>query len=828
MLEHKSIRELSADEVRLSVSAESFGFEMTSELDPLDEIVGQPRAMRALDLGLGVRHSNYHIYAAGMSGTGRMETIRHALADRIEDASIPPDWMYVNNFDEPDSPRALSLEAGQGHALKRDMENLVSLLKDALPKAFRHEDFGREKERLRKRYRERGDVLFGELDQLARENGMGVQQLPDGQILFVPLKDDRPMTPEEVGQLPPDALEELEKNEQKLVEEAGKVLGKQREIERQLTSDVREVAKEFASRLIEPLVEEISKKYESEELQEWLTQMKKHLIDHIDRFRERAPMPPGLLAAMGGEEPGGGPDRFVEYQVNLLVDNGKLEKAPVVIEDAPNYRNLFGTIERMVDRSERVTTNFTRIKSGSLLKASGGYLILNLMDALMEPYVWKQLKRTLKSGALEIETYDPFSIITISGMKPESIPLKTKLVVLGEPLIYHLLYLYDEDFREIFRVKADFDDEMSRDAESGMVYGQFVRKLSETEEVLPFDAEGVGELVCAGARMTAHKEKLSTTFSRVADVVREADYWARKEGVEAVRGHHVRQAMNEQVYRSDMIAEKIRELIADGTLLIDVKGKVTGQINGLAVADLGDYAFGRPSRLTASVGIGTAGIVNIERESRLSGKTFDKGLLILDGYLRSTYAQKQALALSAGIAMEQSYGGIDGDSASVAEIVCLLSALADVPLRQDLAVTGSMNQKGEVQAIGGVNEKVEGFFDVCRQTGLTGMQGVAIPKSNVKNLVLRHDVVMAVEQGEFHIWPISHVNEALELFGGIPAGTVDAAESFHGKVMVRLDQMAEALKEQAPGGGERVIAASPAPSAQPDPRPPLPGRDDRV
>ncbi len=822
----RTIRELTTDEVKLSVTPESFGFETTAELTPLEEIVGQPRAMRALDLGLGIRHPNYHIYAAGMTGTGRMETIRRALADRIHDESIPPDWMFVNNFEEPDNPVAIALKAGVGIRFKQDMENLVHLLKETLPKAFRHEDFGREKDRLRKRYREQGDELFNELDTMARESGMGVQQLPDGQILFVPLKDDRPITPEEVKQLSPEEMEDLENRQQKLIDESGKVLGKQQEMEQKLSREVREVAKEFAARIIDPLVDELSKNYELEKLQNWFSRLKKHLVDHIDRFRERGAMPPpALIAAMGGEEAAGGSDQFLEYQVNLLVDNSKLEKAPVIVEDAPNYRNLFGTIERLVDRSGRVTTNFTRIKTGSLLKASGGYLILNLMDALVEPYVWKQLKRTLKSGSLELEVYDPFALFTVSGLKPEAIPLKTKLVALGEPLIYHLLYLYDEDFREIFRVKADFDEEMNRDQEAGTIYGRFVRKLSDEEQILPFHANGISELIGAGSRMADHKQKLSTTFNRLANIIREADYWARNENAEAVRSEHVRKALSEQVYRSDMIASKIRELIDDGTLLIDVQDKVTGQINGLAVANLGDYAFGRPSRLTASVGIGTSGIINIERESRLSGKTFDKGLLILEGFLRNTYAQKQALALSAGIAMEQSYGGIDGDSASVAELLCLLSALADVPLRQDIAMTGSVNQRGEVQAIGGVNEKVEGFFDVCRQQGLTGTQGVAIPASNVNNLVLRPDLVMAIEQGEFHIWAVEHVDQAMELFGGIPAGSVDDEGSFHGKVMTRLTEMSDVLKEQHTAGGDRVLAAPTAPATPPDPRPPLPGKE---
>lgn len=824
MPESGEYRELTAEDASLNLSPENFGFQTTDELQPLDEVVGQPRAMRALDLGLGIRHPNYHIYAAGMSGTGKMEMIRQTLAARTPDASVPDDWFYLNNFDEPDRPLAMTLPAGQGIQFKRELEALIDTLLDALPKAFRQEEFGREKGRLREQYRQQGEAILNELDKIAREYKMTVQQLPDGQILFIPLKDGEPMKPEEVQQLSPEELEELEENQQKLIEKAGNVLSRQQEMERQLTTEVRDVAHAFARRLVEPITTAIANQHESHRIQEWLEKLTEHILEHLDRFRESTGAPHGLAALLGEGQPDRG-DRFLEYRVNLVIDNSQLQQAPVVIEDAPNYRNLFGTIERVVDRSGRVITNFTRIKAGSLLKASGGYLILNLMDALVEPFVWKELKRTLKNGLLEIEAYDPFSMFTVSALKPEAIPLRTKLVVLGEPLIYHLLYLYDEDFREIFRVKADFDDEMDRDEQAGQIYGRFVRKLGETEDLLPFDAHGVAELVRTGARLTGNKHKLSTAFSRVADVTREADYWARQDGAEVVTSRHVEQAGREKVYRSDLIAAKIRELIDDGTLLIDLRESTIGQINGLAVADLGDYLFGRPMRLTASVGVGAAGIVNIERESRLSGRIFDKGLLILEGFLRNKYASQRALSLSASIAMEQSYGGIDGDSASVGELLCLLSALAEVPLRQDIAVTGSINQWGQVQAIGAVNEKIEGFFDICQQQGLSGNQGVCFPSANVKNLILRSDVVQAIAEDRFHIWSVNHIDQAIELFAGMPAGNAETESSFHYRVCQRLNGLADALKGQRTGEAMQYVSTHDTPPDRPpDPRPPLPGR----
>ena len=512
--------------------------------------------------------------------------------------------------------------------------------------------------------------------------------------------------------------------------------------------------------------------------------------------------------------------------MNVLVDNSSSEGPPVIIESAPNFKNILGTIERAVDRFGRVQTNFTRIKAGSLLQANGGVLVFDLMDALSEPLVWRELKRTLKAGASEIDVYDPMSMFTVSGIKPEPIPLDVKLVVAGTSLAYYLLALYDEDFSLLFRVKADFDTEVDRDQEAGLLYGRFVRRLSDTEELRPFTADGVAALVRFGARLAGDRSKLSTLFKDVADLVRESEYWARRVGSEQVTDEHVRTARERRVFRSNLVAEKIRELIREDTLLIHTSGKELGKINGLSVTNLGDYAFGRPSRITASVGIGAAGIVNVERESRLSGHTYDKGLLILEGYLRNTYAQRQPLTLSAAIAMEQSYGGIDGDSASVAELLVLLSAIADVPLRQDLAVTGSINQWGEVQAIGGVNEKVEGFFDVCQEAGLTGTQGVCIPKANVTNLVLRHDVLEAVEAGRFRIWAPERFDEAVELFTGVPAGSIDDPKTFHGKVYRRLTEMIEILRKKPVSTAPRTLWVPELPDEpQPDPRPPLPGED---
>ncbi|RPI82557.1 MAG: ATP-dependent protease, partial [Planctomycetaceae bacterium] len=512
----------------------------------------------------------------------------------------------------------------------------------------------------------------------------------------------------------------------------------------------------------------------------------------------------------------------------VLVDNSDLKQAPVVIETSPTYRNLFGTIDRVVDRYGRVVTNFTRIKSGSLLQANGGYLVINLEDALTEPFVWKELKRVLTSGHAEIEVYDPFSMFTIAALKPEPVPLDVKVIAVGSPLLYHLLYRYDDDFREIFKVKAEFDTEILRSEADPRMFGQLVRKLSDTEGLPAFDAQAVAELVCAASRMAADQRRVTSEFCRIVDLVREAGYWSRRDGAPLVSASHVRQALREQIDRSDLVADKIRELIAEGTLLISLGEPAVGQANGLTVADLGDYQFGWPVRVTASMGVGTAGLINIEREARLSGRTYDKGMLILEGYLRNQYARDQPLALTASLAMEQSYGGVDGDSASLVETLCLLSAIAGIPLRQDVALTGSISQHGQVQAIGGANEKIEGFFDVCREHGLSGRQGVCLPKANVHTLVLRHDVVEAVGAGQFHLWPVEHIDQAIELLTERAAGTTAEPESFHGRVQQALKAMGQALRARRGGGGgdhgSTTITTPPAPPT--DPRPPLPGRSE--
>ncbi len=816
--------ELTAQQAEPAIDFSRLEFSSTAELNALEEIVGQHRAVKALELGLGINDTGYNIYISGNSGMGRKALIQKMVSEKASSEPTPQDWIFVNNFGQEDRPLSISLEPGQGKKLKKEMEELLGRLRDEVPRAFRQEDFSKEKQRLSMEYENQSKNAFSKLEQLASEKNLIIQEMPDGRILMIPKKGDRPMSAEEFDSLSDSEKEQISKNQSELGQVVSSVINQQREISNRLRDEVRQIERNFAFRLIEPAIDEIASRYNNQKLRTWFSKVKDHMIDNLSNFREpEGNQQPSLAAMLGG----GGPsaeDFFQEYTINVVIDNSESGGSPVVFEESPNYKNLFGTIFGNFDRTGRLFTSFRNIKAGSLLRANGGYLVFNLMEALMEPLVWKELKRTLKSGELEYHMYDPFGVFATSSLRPEPIPLKVKLLVVGNPLLYHLLQLYDEDFRELFKVKADFSPELDATGDIETVMARFVQKLSKTDNVKPFSPHAVAELIKTAARFTGDKEKITSQFSRLADVARESSYWAQKHGASVVEVEHVRTALEEKIYRSNLIAEQMREYIANGTLIISISGLVAGQINGLSIVQLGDYAFGRPSRITVSVGTGAAGIINIERESRLSGSSYDKAMLILEGYLRRVYAQKHPLSLSASITMEQSYGPIEGDSATIAELLCLLSAFAGIPLRQDIAITGSVNQMGQVQAVGGVTQKVEGFFDTCKLLGLDGNQGVCIPASNVRNLVLRKEVIDAIHDRRFHIWAVNNVDEALELMSGVAAGSIDEENSFHWRVDQRLKEMLELVK---PHRGLAIEREFPGyrlyPEGSRDPRPRFPG-----
>lgn len=790
-------RELTAEQLHFH-PALTLGFQTTAELEPLRDFTGQERARAALELGVGVTRSGFHIFVSGLTGVEGTEEVREWVARQAAKEATPGDWVYVHNFSQPDAPTAIALAAGQGRQLKRFMNELVKTLREELPKAFRQEAFDKEKAHLKETYTAKAQALAEEYSQRAREKGFLIQAGPGGHFLLIPLVDGKPLAPEAFANLSKEEKDALARNQERVASELEEFTAKQQETLRALAEDIRQIERRFGDTLLTPMLDLIRREMRSPAVNEHLAAVKAYILDNLDDFKESAQ--PGLPTPFPFAVP---PERspFLEYEVNVVVDNADTQGAPVLVETTPTYLNLFGAIERVVDRFGRLVTNFTRIKSGSLLRASGGYLIFNLDDAIMEFGVWKTLKRILKSGRIEMETYEPFALFATAGLKPEPITIQTKVVVVGSPLLYHLLYLWDEEFREIFKVHADFRPTMELDAPHLLAYGQWVAQLCRQEGLPHFDRAAVERLVEFGARQAEDRQKVSASYAEIADLAREAVYWARKEDAQLVAARHVQHAIAQRVFRSNRIEEEIRELITHGTILIDIDGCKIGQVNGLSVLQVGNHRFAHPARVTASVAMGRAGIVNIERESRLSGSLHDKGLLILAGYVRNCYGQDTPLTLSAGLCFEQSYAGVEGDSASSTELYALLSRLAELPVRQDLAATGSVNQWGEVQAIGGVNEKIEGFFDVCQVHGLTGKQGVLIPAANVRQLLLRADVIDAVAQGKFHLYPIRTIDEGMELLTGVRAGTVAEDGTVNGLVRKRLRELATGLKAFAPSGG---------------------------
>jgi ATP-dependent Lon protease len=788
-----SPRELSAEELRFSTKI-AREFSSTRELTGAKEFFGQERALAALELGLGVSGSGYNIFVSGLAGAEKLETLRDWLAQHAAKAPTPGDWVYVHNFRHPDAPRAIYLQPGQGSRLKQIMQDLIKTLKEELPKAFRQEAFDKEKSLLTEKYNARTQELNAQFAALAQEQGFQIQVGARGHLYFIPIVNGKPLQrPQDFANLSDEERREVERRQQELSVEMERLTRKQQEIMREMEEDIRAVERRFCENLLIPILTRIQTELKNDEVGEYLAEVKEHVLNNLDDFKE-ASMP---MISFPFAPPPRERDPFLEYDVNVVVDNAKTAGAPVIVESSPTYLNMFGTIERVVDRFGRVVTNFTRIKSGSFLRAHGGYLIFSLEDAITEPAVWKVLKRTLRSKRIEMETYEPFAMFSASGLKPEPVKVDTKVIVLGSSFLYHLLYTWDEEFHEIFKLRADFNPVMERDEDHQLAYAQWVGNLCNEEGLPHFDRSGIERLIEFGARQAGDRDKVLASYAEIADLVREAAFWARKEDRQLVSARQVEKALESRVFRSNRVEEDIRDLIAKGTILVDIDGTKVGQANGLSVMEIGGYAFGRPSRVTASVGMGQAGIINIERESHLSGSIHDKGVLILAGYLRNRFGQNQPLALSASLCFEQSYGGVEGDSASSTELYALLSRLANIPLRQDIAVTGSVNQWGEVQAIGGVNEKIEGFFDVCRAIGLTGRQGVLIPEANIRHLVLRSDVIDAVANGKFHIYPVRTIDEGLAILSGATADGRLGFESINELVSKRLKELALGLKEFA-------------------------------
>ncbi len=719
-----------------------------------DQLLGQSRALDAIRLGIGVDAPGYNVFVSGLRTRTERDSILRLLQERASQMPTPDDWVYVNNFRTPEAPLAIKLRAGQGGELQARMDELVNFVLEQLPKAFRQEDFDQERTALRDKYNSRAQELYGNFEARAKERGFAIQSGPGGQVIFIPLIGGKmPESPDELKRemtaLPDAEKERLGRVQSELQNELGTVLMRQQELMQELIGDIRQIERAFASRLITPAATAIKQHFDSSAVSAYLDEVAEHMLSNLDRFRD---LSPEAAATSDGPAPGAHMDekeRFFEYQVNVFVDNAGRTGAPVISEDAPTYRNLFGTIERWIDPTGRSGTNFTRIIPGSFMKAHGGFLFFDLEDAAVEPGVWKTLKRTLKTGRMTPETFEPFPFFAVGGLKPEPIEIRNKVIVLGGAQLYNLLYFYDHEFPTLFKVKAEIRPVITADQKAAGHYATHVGELARRENLPGFDGAALQRIVEHGMRLAGDRDRVLSMMEPIDDLARESAYFARAHNGAVVAAADVDRALGERVLRLNFIEEEIRRLIANGTIIVNREGASVGQINGLAVLDVGGYSFGRPSRVTVTVALGQAGVINIEREAHLSGATHDKGIMILSGFMRERFGQSRAIAMTAGICFEQSYSGIDGDSASSTELYALLSALSGVPIRQDLAVTGSVDQFGHVQAIGGVNDKIEGFYRVCKAGGLTGRQGVMVPQSNLRNLMLDFETVEAVERGVF-------------------------------------------------------------------------------
>ena len=795
-------RELGATELYQRTDPAQFGFGTTADLEDLTEVLGQPRAVAAMRFGIGMAREGYNIFALGPTGTGKRRVIHRYFERRAADEPVPDDRCYVNNFDERHKPKAIRLPAGKGLAFRDDVDALIEGLSTALSAAFESEEYQARRQTINEEFQERQSSAFQEVQEKAEEKGVALLRTPAG-LVFAPVKEGEVLSSEEVQALSEKERQRLEAEVEMLQGELQKIVQQVPSWQRETQEKLKELNREMANFAVGGLIDELREKYSDyADVVDHLDAVQKDIVENAHDFlqagEEQANLPAMLRGAVQDSEAVSPLAR--RYRANLLVDHSQSEGAPVVYEDNPTYQNLVGRVEHRAQMGA-LLTDFNLIKPGALHKANGGYLILDARKVLLQPYAWEALKRTLQSGEIRIESLGQMlSLVSTISLEPDPIPVDVKVALYGEPLLYYLLYQLDPDFAELFKVEADFSERMDRDDSNQQLYARMIATLVRQEELRPFDRDAVARVIERSARLVGDAHKLSTQTRDVTDLLREADYWAGEAGNDTVQAENVRQAIEAQIYRADRIRERMQEAIQRDIVLIDTEGETVGQVNGLSVIMLGNFAFGRPSRITARVRLGKGDVMDIEREVELGGPLHSKGVLILAGFLGARYAGEQPLSLSASLVFEQSYGGVDGDSASSAELYALLSAISEVPIRQSLAVTGSVNQHGIVQAIGGVNEKVEGFFDVCQARGLTREQGVLIPAANVQHLMLRQDVVEAVEAGRFHLYPVETVDQGIEILTGLPAGELDEVGAYpegsvNHLVKARLAELAEKRQE---------------------------------
>jgi lon-related putative ATP-dependent protease len=768
----------------------------TESLEPLIEIIGQDRAIQALQFGLDIMEEGFNIFVAGVPGTGRKTAIVTYLEARAKTMPVPNDWCYVNDFQDSNKPNALSLPAGYGIQFRDDMDKFVEEMKKALVQAFESDDYANRREEVVKEYEDKKSDLWKELNKKASDSGFVIQRSQIGMVI-VPVINGQIITDQQFNILPQNVKDEIQDRRKRLQDEMRSAFRQLRDVDREAEEAVLEFNKEVASFALDDLFAGLKDKYNRvHECTLYLDSVKLDILDHLDALlgsqRPQQPQIPFLSAPP--------PDPTIRYKVNLVVDNSKQVGAPVIMELNPTHDRLFGLTEKEA-RFGALITNYTMIRAGSAHKANGGFLVIPVEEIFRTPGTWESLKRTIVNKKLEIEDLaSRMGFISTRSLRPEPIPFTAKVILIGDSRIYQLLFSMDRDFKKIFKVKAEFDTVMERNEENVNQYAQFMCTVCQKEGLKHLGSSAIAAVIEYSSRLASDQDKLSTQFSEVSDIIREANFYTQKESGKYITAAHIRKAIESKIYRSNLIEEKLGEMIERGTILVDTHGLKTGQVNGLAVLGLGDIMFGKPSRITASVGVGKGGIIDIERESMMGGPTHTKGVHILTGFLTHRYAKNNPLSLTARLVFEQSYSGVDGDSASSTETYALLSALSGIPIQQSFAVTGSVNQKGEVQAIGGVNHKIEGFYELCKFRGLDGKQGVVIPESNVKNLMLKEEVVEAIKDGNFHIYPVKTIDEGIEILTGISAGDQDEGGSYpegtiNYLVQNRLSRMAELAKD---------------------------------
>ncbi|MFC1627952.1 Lon protease family protein [Gemmatimonadota bacterium] len=758
---------LTPDRLRTHCDPAIFPADSTAEMESEIVMIGQPRAAKSIEFALGVAADGYNLYVAGESGTGRKTSIKIAVNQTATERPTPDDWCYVHNFVQPDSPRALRLPAGMGCTFKKAVQDLLEELKEEIPKAFEGTVYEERRATLVKDLTEKRDELFNAFRTEAEKRGFTIEQSGGG-ILTLPVKDGKPMSSQEWEELSEEDRTTLEASQEDLQKVMRNITRQIRDLEKSAKHKLRDLERVIAAMPVAHAIDEVKEAFEVHKaVISYLDGFKEDVLTNLDDFKEEEDQQQVPIPGMRMPREG---DPLVRYEVNVLVDNCDLEGAPVITEANPSFYNLIGRMEYRATMGT-MTTDYTMIKAGALHQANGGYLVVDALDVLKNPTAWDALKRALRTHEIHLEDLnDQFRVIQTEGLKPEPIPLDVKVIMIGSPMLGMLLYEHEEDFRKFFKVKADFGHTMAQDEDTIGAYAGFIASRAREEHLLPFHRTAMARIVEYGGRIADDQKKLSTRFVEIADLLSEADYWAQQVGSDIVTGDHVVKATEEKVYRSNRVEERLQEMITEGTVLVDTEGSVEGQINGLAVLSFGDYEFGKPSRLTARVFAGKAGIIQIDRDTDMAGNIHNKGVLILQGFFASRYARENPLSFSASLTFEQLYNGVDGDSASSTELYCLLSALARIPLRQDLAVTGSVNQLGEIQAIGGANQKIEGWFHTCKLKGLTGTQGAMIPASNVRHLQLKDEVIEAVKAGQFHIYPIEHVDQGIEILTGVEAG----------------------------------------------------------